>query len=186
MRVRRKQRFSLRRSVSLMEANCLLCLWQWGVAVLVLAAVVGGFFLFREKNDSESVDAAVSENINTVIDENMEGDDGNTLTDWRELTPLYAIDDVPSVNIHEQNYSASAKAPGIAWDSTLFYWLEDVDQTSSEDGYLARCPISKMLLRNAESGSIIQYEIYRDPNSGEIYKIVSIEQVGENLQLVDY
>ena len=155
-----------------------------GAIVLLLAAVigVGSFFLFRGKDDSGAVDPVTGDN--TVIGENIEDNAENI--DWQEMIPLYTIEDVPSVNIHEQNYTAAAKAPGIAWDSTLFYWLEDVDQTSSEDGYLARCPISKMLLRNAESGNIIQYEIYRDPNSSEIYKIVSIEQVGEALQLVDY
>ena len=157
-----------------------------GAAVLLVAVAVGvgSFFFLRERDDSGSADPATGGN--TILGENSGDNTGNAGIDWQEMTPLYTIEDAPSVNIHAQNYTAGTKAPGIAWDNTLFYWLEDVDQTSTEDGYLAKCPITKMLLRNAENGRLIQYEIYRDPNTNEIYKIVSIEQTGENLHLVDY
>ena len=153
-----------------------------GAAVLLVAAAVGvgSFFFFRGRDKSKPADPAMGGS--TLIGDST----GNAAIDWQEMTPLYTIEDVPSVDIHAQNYAAGTKAPGIVWDSTLFYWLEDVDQTSLEDGYLAKCSITKMLLRNAENGRLIQYEIYRDPNTDEIYKIVSIEQTGENLQLVDY
>lgn len=32
---------------------------------------------------------------------------------------------------------------------------------------------------------LIQYEIYRDPGSGEIYKIISIQEKNEELELTD-
>ncbi|MCH5275615.1 MAG: zinc-ribbon domain-containing protein [Lachnospiraceae bacterium] len=150
-----------------------------GAAVLLLAAAVGvgSFFLFRGKDDPGSADRTGGGNTEN---------DGETIADWRELEPLYTIEDVPIITIYEHNYVAGTKAPGIAWDSTLFYWLEDIDQTSSEDGYLARCTITKMVLRSAYSGQLIQYEIYRDPQTDEIYKIVSIEHEADSIRLVDY
>ena len=159
-----------------------------GTVILLIAVIVGSIFLYRG-TEAETVDGVddivaaggtdstdgASDNAGQTADEN-----------WRDMEPLYTAVDVPAIDIHAVNYTAGTKVPGITWDSTLFYWLEDVDQTSTEDGYLAKCHITKMLLRSAESGRLVQYEIYRDPATDEIYKIVSIEQGTEEMHLVDY
>ncbi len=103
-----------------------------------------------------------------------------------EETPLYSIPDVAWVDLTAENHTLGAKQPGMTWDSTLFYWLEDVDTGSSEDGYLAQCRVTKTLLRDAQSQKLRQYEIYSDPANGAVYKIVSIEQAEGSLALVDY
>lgn len=100
--------------------------------------------------------------------------------------PLYSIQDVAWVDIAAQNYAAGAKQPGMTWDSSLFYWLEDVNTSSPDDGYIASCRVTKTLLRDAQSQKLCQYEIYSDPVSGAIYKIVSIEETDGGLNLVDY
>lgn len=74
----------------------------------------------------------------------------------------------------------------MAWDSSLFYRLEDVDTTSPEDGRIVDCRLTKTLLRDAQSGNLIQYEIYSDPSDGTIQKIVSIEVREDGLKLTDY
>ena len=139
---------------------------------VIIAGIVGGIFLFGKKSEDKEVLLA----------------DGTVMEDenWQELKPLYDAVDVPVIDIRAVNYTPGTKVPGILWDKTLFYWLEDVDQTSSEDGYLAKCPVSRMLLRSAEDGNLIEYEIYRDPETEEIYKIVSIEQGSQELHLTDY
>lgn len=104
----------------------------------------------------------------------------------RGQEPLYQIDDVAAIDFNAQNHTPAPKEPGVTWDSSLFYWLEDIDTENPDDGYLAQCRISKTLLRDAADGHLIQYEIYSDPGTGEIYKIVSIEPAGENLRLIDY
>ena len=103
-----------------------------------------------------------------------------------EETPLYSIPDVAWVDLTAENHALGVKQPGMTWDSTLFYWLEDVDTGSSEDGYLAQCRVTKTLLRDAQSQKLRQYEIYSDPANGAVYKIVSIEQAEGSLALVDY
>ena len=161
-------------------------------ALLLVGAVgVGSAFFFGRNSGPEQ-----EETIGNVQDgsekeaqesaENIGDEIQSEEPVWVSLTPQYSISDVPSIDIYAPNYTPNEKSQGIVWDSTLFYWLEDVNVNSSEDGYLAQCRITKNLLRNAESGNLIQYEIYHDPNTDEIYKIVSIEQSGNNLQLVDY
>ena len=158
-----------------------------GAAVLVLAAVlgIGGALLFRN----------TGERGNTKTSESGENGDGSAAsgsgeeaapTDWREMTPLYTIEDVPVIDIYARNYTPAQKAPGIAWDMTLFYWLEDIDQESTQDGYLAQCAITKMLMRRADTGALVEYEIYRDPSDGTVYKVVSIEDMGDHMELADY
>lgn len=147
-------------------------------AGVLLAVIIGGIFLLRgifRGTREEDMLLADGKAAGSTEDEN-----------WQDLEPLYEKVEVPVIDIHAVNYTAREKSPGIVWDSTLFYWLEDVDQESSEDGYLAKCPVGRMLFRSAENGSLIQYEIYRDPGTGEIYKIVSVEQGAEELHLTDY
>lgn len=100
--------------------------------------------------------------------------------------PLYDIPDIGTIDIYAVNKTPAEKIPDTDWDASLFYWLEDVSRENLEDGYLAKCRISKALLRNAENGMLIQYEVYRDPQTDEIYKIVSIEEEGGQLRLTDY
>lgn len=151
-----------------------------GTAGVLLAGFIGGIFLFRGSfggNGTGAEDRFLAEGIaiESVGDVN-----------WQDLKPMYEEVEVPVIDIHAVNYTAGTKAPGMVWDSTLFYWLEDIDPGSSEDGYLAKCHVGRMLLRSAEDDSLIQYEVYRDPKSGEIYKIVSVEQGAEELHLTDY
>lgn len=164
-----------------------------GIAALLLvgAVGVGSAFFFGRNSGPEQEETIGSVQYDP---EKEERESAENIADkiqseepvWVSLTPQYSIPDVPSIDIYASNFTPNEKSQGIVWDSTLFYWLEDVNVNSSEDGYLAQCRITKNLLRNAESGNLIQYEIYHDPNTDEIYKIVSIEQSGDNLQLVDY
>lgn len=104
-----------------------------------------------------------------------------------EETPLYTITDVGAVDLSVQNHTPGTKQAGIEWDKNMFYWLEDVDQTSTEDGNISKCLLTKTQLRNAATGNIIQYEIYQDAQDGTIYKIVSMEMQAEGgYQLKDY
>lgn len=151
-----------------------------GAASVFLAGFIGGIFLFRGSFGGNGTGAEDRFLADGTLTESA-GDEN-----WQDLKPLYEEVEVPVIDIHAVNYTAGTKAPGIVWDSTLFYWLEDIDPGSSEDGYLAKCPVGRMLLRSAEDDSLIQYEVYRDPESGEIYKIVSVEQGAEELHLTDY
>lgn len=157
-------------------------------AAAAVAAVAVGvilFLVFRGgiPDGEESLEADGKPGRRT--EEAGEGD-GENGPDAGPEEPLYDIADVYSIDIHAINVTPGEKAAGITWDRSLFYWLEDVDQESPEDGYLAKCRISKALLRDSESGGLIQYEVYRDPATSEIYKIVSIQEKEGALALTDY
>ncbi len=153
--------------------------------VLVIVIAVVAILLFGKKGNNETVSTDA-----TVVGDAATGDgtieNGPAEVNPAELTPLYNITDVATIDIYAQNYVPGTKQEGIKWDSTLFYWLEDIDRSSSEDGYLSRCKIGKTMLCSAETGQLIQYEIYCDPNTSEIYKIVSIEQAAEGWKITDY
>lgn len=142
-----------------------------GIALIggiVFAATRGG------KDDGIQSDAQQVAVADTEIDNEAE-------------TPLYTITDIGTVDLSVQNHTPGIKQAGIDWDKTMFYWLEDVDQTSTEDGNISKCLLTKTQLRNAATGNIIQYEIYQDAQDGTIYKIVSMEiQAEGGYQLKDY
>lgn len=100
--------------------------------------------------------------------------------------PLYRIDDVGVIDLDVRNHTPGTKSAGMKWDNTLFYWLEDADTLSPDDGNIDRCRMERTWLRDSGSGGLIQYEVYRDPDSGEIYKIVSIQEKDGELELTDY
>ena len=151
-------------------------------AVLAAAGLIL-FLVLRggKPGDGESLTADGKSSIQP--EDGDAAEDGN---EPEEEIPLYHIADVNAIDIYARNVVPGEKVQGIIWDNTLFYWLEDVSRESQEDGYLARCRISKALLRDSEGGGLIQYEVYRDPATSEIYKIVSIEQKGDTLVLTDY
>ncbi len=170
-------------------------------ALVLIAAISGGTAIFLKNRDGqsqektrkeisnktqESNDRGVEEDLEREPEQTENGETQAAEPAWASLVPAYSVADMPSIDIYASNYAPGRKAQGAVWDSTLFYWLEDVDQNSAEDGYLMNCPITKTWFRNAASGNPVEYEIYRDPWTGEIYKIVSIERTGEELQLVDY
>lgn len=117
--------------------------------------------------------------------ESQEAEDAVSTPPEEEI-PLYSISDVDTIDIYAINRTPAQKAPGMAWDASLFYWLEDASREDLTDGYLSKCRISKTQLRSSESGELIQYEVYHDPLTGEIYKIVSIEEKEDHLLLTDY
>lgn len=123
--------------------------------------------------DSAAVDPASSDAVASV-------------SGGEEEIPLYYIENIGVIDVYAQNHTPGTRVEGMVWDGTLFYWLEDVDLEDASDGNIANCVIYKTLLKDAETGNPIQYEVYKDRASGEIYKIVSIEQSENGLRLVDY
>lgn len=161
------------------------------VALAVAAAIVAAVVLLPGKDNSlgrqEPVMADDGENV-ADEEENpfSEQTESESETQQEPAPPLYSIADVPWIDTEAQNYAAGAKQPGMTWDSSFFYWLEDISMESLEDGYIANCKVTKTLLRDAQSQKLRQYEIYSDPVSGAVYKIVSIEETENGLSLVDY
>lgn len=146
-------------------------------AVALIAAIVAAVLLLgKPGNDGDPGVEGTSKTGKTDGEEGQEDD----------AEPLYGNLTLEKIDLAAQTVTPGGKTPGTAWDSSLFYWLEDVDTTADTDGNIAGCTIWKTQMEDAEGGGILQYEVYRDASTGEIYKIVSIRAVDNGFELVDY
>ena len=153
-----------------------------GVAILILVVAIVFMLVKFQKKTVQSTDMS-QEQTNTSDQDNVsDQSDFNQ----EELTPLYELNSVDTIDIYAQNHTPGDKTDAIVFESTYTYWMEDLEETINRDGYWEKCLISKKLLRNAETGELIQYEIYRDPDNQQIFKIVSIEPKDGQLELIDY
>ncbi len=92
-----------------------------------------------------------------------------------------------TIDLYADNRQPAARDLNGKWDKTLFYWLEDADAASQEDNHIVDCRLERTSLTRTDNGNKIDYEVYRDPQSNAIYKIVSIEyQNSQSLELTDY
>ncbi len=90
-----------------------------------------------------------------------------------------------SVNLTAMDIQPSPRDTSARWDSQLFYWLEDVGE--GDDNHIADCLLTRMGLTREDNGKMLEYEVYREPSSEEIVKIVSIETLDDGtLELTDY
>ena len=86
---------------------------------------------------------------------------------------------------------ANNRLPGVrntnyAWNSGLFYTLEEISPDVYTDGQINGYNIEKKQLINADTNNLMEYEIYRHPDTGIVNKIVSIEYKDDMLEITDY
>lgn len=93
---------------------------------------------------------------------------------------------LPSIDIDAENYQPAQRDYDAAWDMMLFYTLEDVNPDNEADGKINGYNIRKKELINVDSGRTVEYNIYTNPQSAVINKIVSIEQDGAQLLVREY
>ena len=90
------------------------------------------------------------------------------------------------IDVYADNYKPNTRDYQLTWDEKLFYKLEDIDQTSSEDGLINSYTVEKKQLINKQTGNLMEYEVYSHPTTNEVHKIVSIEYIGDTLEIIDY
>jgi hypothetical protein len=90
-----------------------------------------------------------------------------------------------SIDVYEENYETGERDTSAIWDNTVFYALEGY---TTADGYLNKnqCRLIKKEMRNSETGNIMQYDIYLNPDTGVANKIVSIEYQSDGLEVTEY
>ena len=149
----------------------------------------------RKENDDVSDAAAEGEDTETVVggqagesnEEDAEPEEAKEETMLERVQKLNANRNaIPSIDVDAQNYEPAQRNFDAAWDQTLFYTLEDIDKDSTADGLINSYMISKKELLNADTGNQMEYDIYTDPNTNRVHKIVSIEYVGELLNITEY
>ncbi|MDO5417939.1 MAG: carboxypeptidase regulatory-like domain-containing protein, partial [Lachnospiraceae bacterium] len=91
-----------------------------------------------------------------------------------------------SIDVFEENFTPGTRNTSLAWDKTLFYTMEDIDPNSPADGLINGLDITRKMLTNAATGNQMEYEIYTNPSTGKVNKIVSIEYMEGYLEITDY
>lgn len=178
------------------------------VTLVIAAAVAAGAFLFIQGNKSpaeqetsetvkqETAETSAEEKQETTKEEEKEekSEEEKPKEEKKEVTLAEKItqmngnpsEAVPSIDIDADNYKPAERDMNAAWDKTLFYTLEDVSQENDKDGKINGYQITKKELINADSRNVIEYNIYTNPQTGAVHKIVSIEYTGDTLEITEY
>ncbi|MBE5881035.1 MAG: hypothetical protein E7289_01800 [Lachnospiraceae bacterium] len=131
-----------------------------------------GVELTNEGDDSDLVASADSD----VAYDSMSEDEKFAYTlEWiGDQNPQYKVIDYTA---NEQ--TPAERNPDLEWDKTLFYTLEDASMENQNDGLINLCDISKVQVKNKETGNLVECELYKQNETGEIQKIVTIEKQDE-------
>ena len=166
-------------------------------AFIGLIGILIGIIIFlvfiQNKNDSEdsndknNIVSETSEKESLDKDDNeKEGDEeaskGEQVNETEEMKFSKVINDlntstssIDKISIYDEKLVPNARGANFRWDSTIFYSLEEISPDSYEDGMINFYTIEKKQLYNADSNNLMEYEIYRNPNTNAVNKIVSIE-----------
>ena len=133
-----------------------------GVAVLAIVVGIGAIFLIKRGDADKSAASGDA------------GGNGAASQLAGEEIPLYSNVRPVVVDLYAENRNPGVKAAGMEWDSTLFYWLEDCDTTSATGGNIARSRVTKTQMLTVDTWDLVQYEVYHNPDTDAVCKIVSI------------
>ncbi len=98
----------------------------------------------------------------------------------------YNTEDSQNIDLSVQQYEPGERNDDYAWDKTLFYTLEDINLTSDADGKINSYLLEKKQFINSVSGNKMEYEIYQNPDTDVINKIVSIEYLEKKLAIMEF
>ena len=90
------------------------------------------------------------------------------------------------IDIFAIKRNPGVRNPGASWNSDVFYTLEGYE---NRPGYVNKnlCRLEQKQLINADTGNLIDYMVYINPNDGVANKIVAIEYlVSGGLQVTEY
>ncbi|MDD6039281.1 MAG: zinc-ribbon domain-containing protein, partial [bacterium] len=89
------------------------------------------------------------------------------------------------IDVYEIKRKAGKRDSSYVWNDTVFYTLEGYRE---HNDYLNKnqCTLVKKELINKESGNIMDYEIYLNPQTNVANKIVSIEYLEDGIEVTEY
>lgn len=167
------------------------------VALLGIGAII---FLNRDvflreakgKNNHVETETSLSEDMvngaaETIAEDETVGQETEIIEFDEQILALNQIEsDIYTIDVFAENYQPGERNIHYSWSRNLFYGLEDVDPGSGADGQINGYDISRKVLKNAVTGNKMEYEIYKNPSTGKVNKIVSIEYIGRELEITDY
>ena len=138
--------------------------------------------------NTEANNADIEADTIPVIDKEEEETLSPITDEMIEKANISEISGFSTVDFSSQNHMPNEKIKDVEWDETFFYSFEDTDTLSDdEDNYISKCVESEYCLIDPFDYSELLCEVYSDPNSSEIYKIVTIKQQKSGLlEVIDY
>lgn len=146
-------------------------------AAAVVIALVAGFSMGNKSSENGGGAVATSGAKSTQSSGSSE---------VKKEGPKYSDLSPQTFDLFAEKTLPNAKAEGMSWDNTLFYWLEDVYTDKDDDGNIASCKIMTTMLKDTGTGEIYRYVVYKDKSNGKIYKIVSMRDTAQGMEVIDY
>lgn len=178
-------------------------------AVVIAAAAVSGILLLKngggQTDSSLTADTKTEETTEVMQTEEAQETELEEDVSVQEINgvPLLSVDTVEGqiqqeiiamnsasyqeavIDIYADNYTPGVRNFSATWDNTVFYCMEGYQTVA---GYLDKnsCMLLKKEMRNSQTGNIVQYDIYVNPNNNVLNKIVSIEYLDNELEVTEY
>ena len=89
------------------------------------------------------------------------------------------------IDIYEEQVKPAKRNYKAKWDKKIFYGLEKI-KGRKKSGKINTYEVVRKTFVNKKNKNRIEYEIYRNPKTGKINKIVSVEYRKKDLEITDY
>ena len=89
------------------------------------------------------------------------------------------------IDIYEEKVKPAKRNYKAKWDKKIFYGLEKI-KGRKKSGKIKTYEVIRKNLVNKKNKNRIEYEIYKNPKTGKINKIVSVEYRKKDLEITDY
>ena len=160
-----------------------------GIAVLLVLMAGGILFAVKRKRPVTEETAGEQQNITEFELEQEEPADYPVVTqESMETAQNQGPENMYSFNLEAMDHQPAEKVAGTEWNSDLFYQLEGISDSGEKGiGTLGTCTLSQYCMWDTATDGEILYEVYSDPDSGQIYKITSVREYEEEpLDIIDY
>lgn len=101
-------------------------------------------------------------------------------------TSQYNYTGLNKLDLSLRNYAPNQKQEGMDWDSALFYTLEDVYTDSTQDNQIANYLVLNYDFQDAKNGNLIRCIVYKNPQTEQIHKIVTLQRENDGYHISDY
>lgn len=148
----------------------------FGVILVIGIAIILPISRANIEKDSSAVNATTdTSEVKEVVDE-MESVPKylRQLVSYEKAEYNYSGANILDLSL--RNYQPNQKQEGMNWDSALFYTLEEISDSSYEDGQIAKYKTDIHNFINLQTGNAIQCFVYTHPDNGQINKIVTVEK----------
>lgn len=103
-----------------------------------------------------------------------------------EVVQLNETEQNTGISFHTKKYAPAKRNKSYQWDRSLFYSLEDINMNSDADGKINNYDVERKKFSNLDTGNEMEYEIYRNPSTNKVNKIISIEYKKDELEIISY